>query len=382
MQQRYDFLLRKFSKVSITLETSVNSVKKMVRRYRRAGFISGMRISGKSGAQLARSTARRLTPYAAPVAAAAARYAVSRLRGMRFGMSKRGRGGATVVGFGNSGTPMQDVKIIGGDNSRSKFVRKALKIRGFKKRMMQSGPMRAFKREQTTVIPFLYGRQAVNSFTYNTASQLDIISDTVTTDATAKILMLNTVVKYEISNGSKAACKLKIYEGVFKRDTLSAYNPALLWSDGLGATGSTQGVNGIQSIPFQSPNFNAFCHVTRIYNVYLPQGRTHEHTSVYNYNRLYDKSTLAGAPSVENLRGWSRFMMIAAYGEPVADSTGTVVTTASGKLLMVQTQTTRYKYNLPETYKTDYVRSIPVTGFTTERLIDEGSGEAEANVVL
>ena len=36
MQQRYDFLLRKFSKVSITLETSVNSVKKMVRRM---GFI-------------------------------------------------------------------------------------------------------------------------------------------------------------------------------------------------------------------------------------------------------------------------------------------------------------------------------------------------------
>jgi len=183
-----------------------------------------------------------------------------------------------------------------------------------------------------------------------------------------------------ITSGAKAGIKMRIYEGCYKRDTGAAFTPQILWANGLLDTGSAEVNVNIDSKPFSSPLFNSSCHVTKVTNVYLAQGRTHEHYASYGYNRLYDKEYF-NSGSTDYLKGWTRFTMFVAYGEPVADP-DIDISTASGRILIVGTKTTRVRYNLPQNYTSTFTQTIPITGLSAERLLDEGSGEIETNTVL
>jgi len=151
------------------------------------------------------------------------------------------------------------------------------------------------------------------------------------------MLIQSTKVHYLITSGTTAGVKMRIYEGCYKSDAETAYTPVTVWNSGLTDTGTAMTATDIDAKPWASPAFNKLCHITKVTNVYLPQGRTHEHYSTYNYNKLYDKEAFATSSGRELLRGWTRFIMFVCYGEPIAD-TDTDVSTASGRVLIIGTK--------------------------------------------
>lgn len=298
-------------------------------------------------------------------------------RAFRFGT----RGPGSVVSTKMMKVKNQRVRVGSDSNSKSFFVRKALPIRGFRRKVFNASPLLTRKTENSFNISWAYGNQTVYTFTTNTNGELDTIKDLISTDNTVDFLMLNTTQRYMISNMSKAACKLKIYEGVYKIDCDNT--PETLWTNGLIDMASSQLKTSIAAAPMTSRSFNTFCHVTKVYDLFLPQGRTHEHVSKYNYNRLY-QAEIANVGGQTYLKGWTRFMMMVAYGEPITetDAQGGSVSTASGKLSVITTRTDRFKYQLPQYHRSWYTKSIPTTGLASELLLDEGSGEAETQDIV
>lgn len=273
-------------------------------------------------------------------------------------------------------TSMEYTRTPAEGNSVSYFTRKAMRLRGLKKRMMRQSPITLRKTEIVSTVNWAYGRQGVLTLLHNTNTELDTITDIVTTNVTPQILIQSTKLHYMITSGSTAAIKLRIYEGCYKRDAEAAFLPQTLWQNGMIDTGSSEVIGNIDSKPWASPSFNQLCHVTKVTNVFLPQGRTHEHHATYGYNKLYSKELFNTSSDRDYLRGWTRFIMFVAYGEPIAD-TDTDISTASGRLLIVGTKVQRFRYTIPETYNSRFVQTIPVTGITSERIIDEGSGAIE-----
>lgn len=278
-------------------------------------------------------------------------------------------------------TSMEYTRTPAEGNSISYFTRKALRLRGMKKRIMKQSPIRLRKTEIVTTVNWAYGRQGVVTLLHNTNTELDAITDTVTTNPTAKMLIQSTKLHYMITSATTAAVKLRIYEGCYKSDAEAGFTPQTLWANGMVDTGSSEVIGNIDSKPWASPSFNTVCHITKVTNVFLPQGRTHEHYATYNYNKLYNKEMFNISTDRDYLRKWTRFIMFVAYGEPVAD-TDTDISTASGRLLIVGTKVQRYRYNLPETYVASFTQSIPVVGMGSERIIDEGSGAIETVATL
>jgi len=265
-------------------------------------------------------------------------------------------------------------------NSVSYFTRKAMRIRGMRKRMMRTAPIQQYKSESVGSLSWNYGRQAIYSLTHNQNAELDTITETAVTNNTADLLIMSSKIHYMVSSASKAGIKLRIYEGVYKRDMPTGFDPITLWTNGMLDSGN-EAPSNIESKPWSSPSFNQFCHISKVTNLFLPQGRTHEHYSSYGYNKLYNKE-LYNASSAVYLRQWTRFTMFVCYGEPVGDSADGDVTTASGRLLITASKNTRFKYTTPTARLTTFVRSIPITGITSERLLDEGSGEVETQAVV
>lgn len=357
---------------------------------RRPGFISRwkapVRRAGSRASQFYGRTARavrKYSPYVAPMIATATKAKPEIQRGIRFLMDLRRRRGSTNT-FRNAqpSTAMEYVRPVGDGNSVSYFNRKGMRIRGFKKRMMRAAPMHIRKQEIVSSNTWAYGRQSTTVFLHNTNTDLNTTTTPVVISGnpTAKILIQSMKLHWLITSGAKAGIKMRIYEGCYKRGTTSAFNPLVLWANGLADTGTTELNVNIDSKPFSSPSFNAACHITKVTNVYLAQGRTHEHYANYGYNKLYDREYF-NAGANEYLQGWTRFTMFTCYGEPVADVDADV-TTAGGRILIVGTKTTRFKYNVPQNYVSAFTQSIPNVGISSERLFDEGSGEIEVNTVL
>lgn len=354
---------------------------------RRAGFITRFRAPvrrvGSRASNFFSSTAtayNRVRPYVAPAVAVATRARPKVERAVRFMMGLRRRNGSTTMVKTPGEMQMEYVRPVGDGNSVSYFTRKAMRLRGMKKRMARATPIRLAKTEIVNSVAWAYGRQSSVVILHNTNTELDTLTDSVTLNSTAKFLIQSTKVHYMITSGSKAGIKMRIYEGCYKRDTAGAFNPLVLWANGLSDTGTTETNQTIDAKPWSSPAFNAAIHITKVTNVYLAQGRTHEHYSTYGYNKLYDKEYF-NAGGVDYLRGWTRFIMFTCYGEPVAD-TDADITTATGRVLIIGTKMQRFKFTNPDTYRATYVSSIPTVGVTSERLLDEGSGEIEVNAVL
>jgi len=278
-------------------------------------------------------------------------------------------------------TQMEYTRTLSEGNSTSYFTRKALRIRGLKKRIMRANPIRTRMSEIVSDVNWVYGKQGITVLIHNTNGELDTLTDVASTNPTCKMLIQSTKIHYLITSATTAGVKMRIYEGCYKSDAESSYTPAAVWSSGLTDTGTAMVSTDIDAKPWASPAFNKLCHITKVTNVYLPQGRTHEHYATYNYNKLYDKETFATSSGRELLRGWTRFIMFVCYGEPIAD-TDTDVSTAGGRVLIIGTKTQRWRYSVPETYTSAYTRTIPITGVTTERIIDEGSGAIETVVKL
>lgn len=265
-------------------------------------------------------------------------------------------------------------------NSVSYFTRKPMRIRGMKKKVMRTAPIQQVKTEVVGSLSWAYGRQAAYLVTHNTNLELDTATETAVTNNTADLMIMSSKIHYMLSSGSKAGIKLRIYEGVYKRDMPTGFDVITLWTNGMLDSGNEAPTN-IESKPWSSPSFNQFCHISKVTNCFLPQGRTHEHYSSYGYNKLYNKE-MYNASTAVYLRGWTRFTMFVCYGEPVGDSADADVTTGSGRLLITASKNTRFKFNQPTARLTTFTRSIPITGITTERLLDEGSGEVEAQTVV
>lgn len=324
---------------------------------------------------------KRTAPMWMPAVATAVKARPKLDRAVKLAMKWRNRFRRPTATTSSPSAAMEYVRTPSEGNSTSYFTRKALRLRGFKKRMMKAGPLRMRKTELVQSINWAYGRQGIFTFIHNTNSELDAVTDLVTTDATPKLLIQSTKIHYMISSGAKAGIKMRIYEGCYKRDIETAFNPQTLWQNGMIDTGSSEVTGNIDSKPWASPSFNELCHITKVTNLFLPQGRTHEHYATYGYNKLYSKELWNTSTNREYLRGWTRFCMFVCYGEPIAD-TDTDISTASGRVVVVATKTQRFRFNQPETYRSTFVQSIPVTGISSERLLDEGSGEVETNVVL
>lgn len=276
---------------------------------------------------------------------------------------------------------MEYVRTPSEGNSTSYFTRKALRLRGFKKKVMKASPLQMRRSDFTHNMVWAYGRQAVLTIFTNNTAELQGLSGLIpgsggTGGNTTQMLLQSTKNHFMISSGSKAGIKLRIYEGCYKRDSEVAFNPITLWTNGMLDTGSTETPNDIDSKPWASPSFNQLCHISKVTNLFLPQGRTHEHYCSYGYNKIYSRELNNTSNDREFMKGWARFTMFVAYGEPVAD-TDADITTASGRLIMIQSKTQRYRFNTPQTYLSNFVRGIPFTGVTSERLLDEGSGEIE-----
>ena len=279
-------------------------------------------------------------------------------------------------------TSMEYMRTPAEGNSISYFTRKGMRIRGFKKRMMRSGPMQLYKTELVQNLSWNYGTQGIATLIHNTNLELDTVTETVATANTPKLMILGTKVHYLISSGSSAGIKMRIYEGCYKRDMAVAFDPVTLWTNGLldvNLSGS-ESPTAIDSKPWSSPSFNEMCHITKVTNVFLPMGRTHEHYVNYGYNKLYSKE-LYNASSASYLAKWTRFTMFVCYGEPVAD-TDADISTSGGRILIVGTKVQRFKFNQPEVYRNSYVRSIPVVGMTSQRQLDEATGAVETVVNL
>jgi len=279
------------------------------------------------------------------------------------------------------GTEMEYTRTPSEGNSISYFTRKALRAKGLKKRVMRTMPIQLRKTEIVANLQWVYGRQGVLTIINNTNAELASIAGSIPGNTlTTQLMLQSTKMHYMLSSGSKAGIKLRIYEGCYKKDIPTVYTPSTLWQDGIINTGSTESINSIDSKPFSSVGFLKQCHISKVTNIFLPQGRTHEHYVDYRYNKMYNReeSNLSGNAY---LKGWTRFTMFVAYGEPVAD-TDSDITTAGGRIIMVGTKTQRFRFNNPTNYSANYTQTIPTTNVTQERLFDEGSGEIELNAVL
>lgn len=300
-----------------------------------------------------------------------------RMVGLNLGFKRRGPGG--VVTTDKPTTKVEYVKPVGDGNSTSYFKKKAKPMYGLRRKMARLKPLQMRTSDFTGQITWAYGRQGISTFVTNTNTELDTLTDDVTTDPTANFLIQSTQFHWILTNGSKVGVKMRIYEGVCKRDTATA--PFAAWTTGIADAGATaQPSDAIDAKPFSSPRFNSSYHVTQVTNVYLAQGRSHEHYSKYGYNRIYDKEYFTGG-GADNIRAWTRFVMFVCYGEPVAD-TDADISTGSGRVLICATKAQRYRYDEPLVNVYRHTRQIPITGMTVERLMDEGSGEVETNLTV
>lgn len=326
--------------------------------------------------------AKRVAPYILPAVATAVKARPKLERAWKIAVNMRNRfRRPSFTSTKTRGPAMEYVNTPSEGNSTSYFTRKALRLRGFKKRMLKASPLQLRKTELVDSLSWPYGRQGVILFTHNRSTELTQLAQQIPGNTlTTQMLLQSTKIHYMIASGSKAAIKMRIYEGCFKKDLAAAFDPLRMWQDGMTDTGSTQSVTNIDSKPFSSIGFMKQCHISKVTNVFIPQGRTHEHYVTYNYNKIYNREELNLSGNAY-LKGWTRFVMFVGYGEPVAD-TDTDVSTASGRILVIGTKTQRYRFSTPTNYSASYVQSIPVTGLSAERLFDEGSGEIEVNTVL
>jgi len=280
---------------------------------------------------------------------------------------------------GRRGNAMEYVRTPSEGNSTSYFTRKPMRIRGLKKRMMRQGAMQMYKTEVVQNLAWNYGTQAIATVIHNTNAELDTVTDLAGTNVTLDKMILSTKLHYMITSGSSAGIKMRIYEGCYKRDMQASFDPVTLWTNGM-LDISTESPSNIDSKPWTSPSFNQMCHISKVTNVFLPMGRTHEHYANYGYNKLYSKE-LFNASSSTYLAKWTRFTMFVCYGEPVAD-TDADISTSGGRILIVGTKVQRFKYRTPEAYRSNHVRTIPIIGMTSQRQLDEATGAVETVVNL
>jgi len=280
-------------------------------------------------------------------------------------------------------TQMEHMSTPSEGNSTSYFTRRALRLNGFKKRLLRNSPLQLRQTEIADNINWSYGRQGVITFTQNSTGEMSQLHSLIPgNNSTTQLMLQSTKVHYMISSGSTAGIKLRIYEGCYKKDRNAPLTPNIIWNNGMIDMGSGQTINSIDSKPFSSLAFMKICHIAKVTNVFLPQGRTHEHYVDYRYNKIWNQSESNLSGGNTYLKGWTRFTMMVAYGEPIINNDNTTESTASGRIVIIGTRTDRFRYNNPTNRTISYVQAIPTTGITTERLIDEGDGAIETNAVL
>jgi len=193
------------------------------------------------------------------------------------------------------------------------------------------------------------------------------------------IQSMNTCVN--ISNPTSAPVMFDIYDIMYRHDmpqhtASGAYNiPNSLWYDGLQDMGDIG--SGLLSdpgnTPFMSPKFTQNLKVMKVTKVQLPQGGTHEHRVHAEVNQMLSYENVMNS-GLYYYKGKTVVSMIVVRGTPVDD--GTNVGLCAGALNMVVTQ--KYQFHMIRNSVSTFVTTNTLPTLTAERIINIGSGAAEA----
>lgn len=178
-----------------------------------------------------------------------------------------------------------------------------------------------------------------------------------------------------LKNHCNAQAVVTLYECIMKKS--STASPLSLIKDGtstrfnLDPTVSNTRYSLINMSPTFSKYFTSHVKVISGKKIILDPGQVHEHTYSYQYNKNFavaDYFQELNNGTVPYIAGWTRFLLIRAFGTPVVDSsTGLTAGTSSGKIIYTTDMKVNYKilFSLKEKSATVAPGIVPLGGEKT-----------------
>lgn len=141
----------------------------------------------------------------------------------------------------------------------------------------------------------------------------------------AKLYMANMKSVITVTSATNINVSLRVYEMVSKIDTNDANyrTPVSAWSTGLDekvglSVPSTYSLIGIY--PSMSDYLREYWHIDAYYDIELPAGQSHIHTSTYNINKVFPACRWANRASTSTIAGLTRSYLFVLSTTPVHDS--------------------------------------------------------------
>lgn len=142
----------------------------------------------------------------------------------------------------------------------------------------------------------------------------------------AKLYMSNTKSIVSITSATNINVSLRIYELVSKIDTNVANykTPVSAWSTGLDekvGSATTSSYTLIGMYPSMSDYLREYWHIDAYYDVELPAGQSHVHTSTYNVNKMIPACRWSNHGTTSTIAGVTRAYLFVLSTTPVHDAT-------------------------------------------------------------
>nr|QXP07683.1 MAG: putative capsid protein [Arizlama virus] len=278
---------------------------------------------------------------------------------------------------------MVKVKPMGQGTTFSKY--KERRRKSFKRAVMRLAPLQSQLYTRGHRVTNNYSEQGtVTIKMLDYFDMLSIVNNIPSYSDATKFFMESGSHELFISNQALTNCYIRLYHFVYRRDTVK--NPAALLTSGLQDiyTGTAPTVNTYGITPTQSPAFNAFIKIKRVYFIELGAGRTHLHRANYQFNKEWNNEILAeGSSSSDDMSygGWTKGIFLLMHGEPVNDiTTKTKVVPSSGAIDIVQRERINYRYADPTVPMIEYSSALDLSGIT-ENVMDPATGAVEAQQI-
>lgn len=161
--------------------------------------------------------------------------------------------------------------------------------------------------------------------------------------------------------------------------SLVVYNPVACM-DAMNATAGQGAAAFVGVQPTYSQLFTTNYRILRTYTVELAQGRTHQHKSVYNINKVMRSSEIdtIGVQTSTNqflFKNYSRVLMYRAYGQVVDNNLDSVVTTSPGQIDYCSTK--RFSYSgISDFEQSQFFDNNLQTGQANLEVLNIGTGTA------
>lgn len=295
---------------------------------------------------------------------------------------------SSLPSIGNNGNRQlfQGVRTSGAGATRSFVKRIVSRRRGFAKRVREVSTKQWYQNAKGYKMSQGYGKQQVLATEILSRTTLDAISNNVPNyNDNTTILVKDVLNKFLISNTATANVYVDIYDYSFRKNTNTP--PYLLFRNGLVDSGMSNANYPAEETygitPFKSPAFTTFIKINKVTRVELGAGRSHEHVTKLAMNKSFIRQEIA-ENSNEYHPGWTNGVLIITRGEPVHNgvwpaATASTVSTATQVLDIVQVSEISYFYALPSSSTIESVNTLSYTGFTTENVMNEVSGEPDTN---